>query len=530
MNIKFLGAAGEVTGSAYLIECAGKKLLVDCGMYQGKSEKDNSIPFPVLPYAIDAILLTHAHMDHSGRIPLLVKNGFKGKVWVTTPTRELIPILWYDCANLMREDAIWETRKNSRKGLEAAMPLYDENDVDNAIKKLSSISYDENIEVLPGISARYRDAGHIIGSAMLEVTLNEGEKTVKLAFSGDIGPMKTVMERSPAILSSADYVIMESTYGDRLHKSNDETRQEFQDVLCKAINSGGKVLIPSFAVDRAQRLLYEICLMQDANLIPKNIPIYFDSPMAAKTTAIYKAHKDLLSTEIQNYITDDKEPFSPEGLEVVASAEESQKINDVKCAIVIAGSGMCNGGRIVHHLKHGLYEKKNQVIFVGYQAQGTLGRRLVDGQKIVRVAGEEVRVEAGLHTINGFSAHGDQNDLINWAESFMTDPTYVIVHGEPGASTTLSEKLKTAGKKTFIPKRGDVLELVNSGVQSVIEQHRVIERKLESDARTALRDIAKMAAIIEESFSEGQSDIESLMPLILSTRTLLETTKINMKK
>ena len=518
-----------MTGSAYLIECAGKKFLVDCGIHQGKNEKDNSIPFPIPPSAIDAVLLTHAHMDHSGRVPLLVKNGFNGKVWVTTPTRELVPILWHDSANLMREDAEWETRKNSRKGLGAAAPLYDDNDVDNAIKKLSSISYDENIDVLPGISVRYRDSGHIIGSAMLEVTLKEGDKTVKLAFSGDMGPMRTVMERHPATLNSADYVIMESTYGNRLHKSNEDTRREFQDVLRKAISSGGKVLIPSFAVDRAQRILYEICLMQDEDLLPKNIPIYFDSPMGAKTTAIYKAHKDFLSTEIQNYITHDKEPFSPAGLEVVPSAEESQKINSVKCAIVIAGSGMCNGGRIVHHFKHGLYDPKNHVIFVGYQAQGTLGRRLVDGQKTVRVAGEEVKVQAEMHTINGFSAHGDQNDLVNWASNFETNPTYVIVHGEPESSAVLSEKLKSAGKKTFIPKRGDVLELTSGGVQSVIEQHRAAEQKLENEAKTALRDIAKMAALIEESFAENDN-LESLMPLILSTRTLLETAKIKAGK
>jgi metallo-beta-lactamase family protein len=361
---------------------------------------------------------------------------------------------------------------------------------------------------------------------MLEITLGEEEKTVKLAFSGDIGPMKTVMERHPACLSSADYVIMESTYGDRLHKPNEETRQEFRDAVTKAISSGGKVMIPSFAVDRAQRILYEICLMQDDDLIPKNIPIFFDSPMAAKTTAVYKAHKDLLSTEIQNYITLDKEPFSPAGLEAVASAEESQKINGVKCAIVIAGSGMCNGGRIVHHLKHGLYDRNNHVIFVGYQAEGTLGRRIVDGQKIVRVAGEEVRVQAELHTINGFSAHGDQNDLINWAQNFMTNPTFVITHGEPNSSTALCEKLKSIGKKAFVPNRGDTLELVPHGVQSVLLHHKTEKQKLENDMKTALRKIAKMAANIEERLSEDSESIESLMPLILSTKTLLETAKM----
>ena len=525
MNIRFLGAAGEVTGSAFLIECAGKKVLVDCGIFQGKNEKDNREPFPILPSTIDAVLLTHAHMDHSGRLPLLVKKGFNGKIWVTTPTRKLIPILWHDSVNLMREDAEWETRKNLRKGLGRATPLYDESDVEEAIKRLSSISYDENIEILQGFTVRYRDAGHIIGSAMLEVTLNDGEKTVKLVFSGDIGPMKTVMERHPASIGSADYVIMESTYGDRLHKSNEDTRLEFRDVLCKAIDSGGKVLIPSFAVDRAQRILYELCLMQDDGLLPKNVPIYFDSPMAAKTTDIYKAHKDFLSTEIQNYIVQDKEPFSPAGLEVVASVEESQKINGVKCAIVVAGSGMCNGGRIVHHLKHGLYDKNNHVIFVGYQAQGTLGRRIVDGQKILRVAGEEVRVQAGIHTINGFSAHGDQNDLLNWTDNFKTNPTFVLTHGEPESSTALSKKLKSLGKETFVPKRGDILELIPHGIQSVLAHHHDEKQNLENDARIALRDIAKMAAIIEESLADDNKNIELIMPLILSTKTLLETAK-----
>jgi metallo-beta-lactamase family protein len=530
MNIKFLGAAGEVTGSAYLIECAGNKILVDCGMHQGKNEKDNAIPFPIPPSTIDAVLLTHAHIDHSGRMPLLVKNGFKGKIWTTTPTRKLIPILWHDCAHLMREDAEWETRKNARKGLPQVTPLFDKNDVDDAINKLSSISYDENIDVLPGISVRYRDSGHIIGSAMLEIMLSEGEKSVKIAFSGDIGPMKTVMERHPAILSTSDYVIIESTYGDRLHKSQEETRMEFRDVLSKAMKSGGKVLIPCFAVDRAQRILYEICLMQDENLFPRNIPIYFDSPMGAKTTEIYKAHKDFLSTEIQNYITQNKEPFTPAGLEIVQSAEESQRINNVKCAIVIAGSGMCNGGRIVHHLKHGLYEKSNHVIFVGYQALGTLGRRIVDGQKYLRVAGEEVKVQAHIHTINGFSAHGDQDDLVDWALNFKTNPTFVITHGEPKSSLALCDKLKSSGKNTFIPKRGDTLELISHGVQSVLEIHNAEKQNLRNEMKTALRDIAKMAAIIEENYADENKNIELVLPLILSTRTLLETAKMKNEK
>lgn len=521
MKIKFLGAAGEVTGSSYLVESDGKKLLVDCGMHQGKSESENESPFAVPPSLIDAVLLTHAHMDHSGRLPQLVKNGFKGKIWLTTPTRELVPVLWHDSARLMREDSEWKSRKNARRGLPTVVPLYDEYDVENAIKKLSSLSYDEDIEVLPGVSVRYRDAGHIIGSAMLEVTLQEGDKSVKLAFSGDLGPMKTVMERHPANVSSADYVIMESTYGDRLHKTNEETRQEFREVLKKCIGSGGKVMIPSFAVDRAQRLLYEMNLMQDEGILPANLPIYFDSPMATKTTEVYKAHTDLLSTEIQNYIASGKEPFSPVGLQIIGSVDESKKINEIKNAVVIAGSGMCNGGRIVHHLKNGLANKNNSVIFVGYQAQGTLGRKLVDGQKLLRVAGEEVSVGAQIHTINGFSAHGDQNDLLSWARNFNSNPTYIITHGEMKSSLAFSEKLRDEGRKTFVPKRNDELELVPAGVQTLVELHEDLEKKQEKEAERTLRIIAMTVSVIEES----EKNLDDIMPLLISARTLLETAK-----
>ncbi|NCC57735.1 MAG: MBL fold metallo-hydrolase, partial [Synergistales bacterium] len=334
MRLKIIGAAGEVTGSSYLLECGASRVLVDCGIFQGKEDdRKNREPFSFSPVSLDAVLLTHAHMDHSGRIPLLVKEGFKGKVFATLPTLELVKVLWYDSANLMKEEAEWKTKKNSRKGLEEVEPLYSAEHVDQSIRHLSASSYDDKIEVAPGIFVRFRDAGHILGSAILEIWLVEGEKEVKIVFSGDLGPQKTVMERNPAIISSADYVVMESTYGDRLHKSNEETRAEFRSVFEKVLKDKGKVFIPSFVVDRAQRVLYELALLQDQGILGSNVPIFFDSPMGVKATEIYKKHTNLLSSEIQQYISEGKDPFSPGKLKYVSSVEDSRAINGVKHAV-----------------------------------------------------------------------------------------------------------------------------------------------------------------------------------------------------
>lgn len=516
MNIQFLGAAGEVTGSNYLLQCGDKKLFVDCGIFQGKDDDEkNRTPYAFPLSDIDAVCLTHAHMDHSGRVPYIVSQGFKGTVWATSPTLELLPVLWRDSARLMKEEAEWKTRKNARKGLEPVLPLFTDIDVEAALQKLKPVSYDENVEILPGISARYRDAGHIIGSAILELTLTENDKTVKITFSGDIGPAKTVIERQPATLESSDYVVMESTYGNRLHKDNDETRQEFRSALTDAINSGGKVMIPCFAVDRSQRLLYEICLMQEDGIIKTDVPIFFDSPMGAKATEVYKSYQNLLSSELQSYIAQGKEPFVPQGLVTVETVAESQKINSVKCAIVIAGSGMCNGGRIVHHMKHGLSNPKNHVIFVGYQAQGTLGRRIVDGQKMVRVAGEDVKVEAQLNTINGFSAHGDRNDLLNWAQNFKTDPMFVITHGEPESSASFAELLNDNGKRSFVPARNEVLELAPREQEQTTTVKRVLDErqvKVETQSEKALRYIARimtLSAMLQDRVEAAEARIEN---------------------
>ncbi len=524
MRMKVIGAAGEVTGSSYLLECGSSRVLVDCGIFQGKDDdKKNRTPFPFAPGSLSAVLYTHAHMDHSGRIPLLVKEGFKGKVWSTLPSIELVKVLWYDSAHLMKEEAEWQSKKNSRKGLPPVEPLYSEKDVDGTIGHLTAASYDDLLPVAPGISVRFRDAGHILGSAILEVWLEEEGKKVKVVFSGDLGPQKTVMERNPAVISDADYVVMESTYGDRLHKTNEESREEFRDVLKKALKSGGKVFIPSFVVDRAQRILYELSLLQDEGILDGGVPIFFDSPMGVKATEIYRKHLNLFSSEIQQYVNEGNDPFAPENLKYVTSVEESKAVNGVKQAVVIAGSGMVNGGRIVHHLKNGIWNPKNQVIFVGYQARGTLGRRIVEGEKVIKIAGEEVAVKAGIHTINGFSAHGDRDDLLAWAKNFTTHPLFLITHGEQESSLAFSETLRKEGIKSAVPAAGEEISLEPNGTPGQVAEIASPSRASAEELVSLTWDIRTLASDLE-GIGNGE-DREKVLFLLQSSRLLLETAK-----
>ena len=528
MKIKFLGATGEVTGSNYLVECDGKKFFVDCGIHQGRNEDEkNRGELALNPGELEALFLTHAHMDHSGRIPFLVRQGFKGKIWATPATVDLLEVLWYDSAHLMKEEAEWKNRKNSRKGLPLIKPLYDEKDVANALSFLRPIEYEVPTEVSNSVRVCYHDAGHILGSASVTLDLKEAGKKVSVTFSGDLGPQQTVLERNPAVLKKADYTLIESTYGDRLHKNAVETRAEFRDVIICALKDKGKVLIPSFVVDRAQRILYELLLMQIEGLMPE-LPIFFDSPMGVKATKIYRQHTSILSDEIQEFMAKGHDSFAPKGLRYVSSVEESQKINDVPFGIVIAGSGMCTGGRIIHHLKHGIWNPKNHVIFVGYQGYGTLGRRIVDGETELRIAGEEVKVAAQIHTIGGFSSHGDQNDLLAWAGNFQTHPLFLVTHGEVSASEALRASLEEKKMRAFIPVRGQEIELLTDAVLKVDELaaiKRSVPASAQRDEMAAALD--EMTRIIEQLRREAGSvkNKEELMPLLLSGRTLLDTAR-----
>ncbi|MCF7936070.1 MAG: MBL fold metallo-hydrolase [Synergistales bacterium] len=521
MRLRVLGAAGEVTGSNYLIETGETRVLIDCGLHQGKKEEErNREPFPFAPGSVTAVVLTHAHLDHTGRVPQLVKQGFAGRVWGTSPTVELSEVLWEDAAHLMKEEAQWRSRKNRRKGLPPVEPLYDAEDARQALEYMQPVSYDDVIEVAPGVRVRFRDAGHILGSANLEVWVADGGEEVKVVFSGDLGPRKTVMEREPSMIEDADYVVIESTYGDREHKTNEESREEFREVMREALRSQSKVLIPTFVVDRAQRVLYEIMLLQREGILRDNVPIYFDSPMGVKATEIYRKYQNLLSREIQGQIREGHDPFEPRQLHFVSGADESRAINQVDHAIVLAGSGMCNGGRIIHHLKHNLWDPNTHVVFVGYQARGTLGRRLVGGEQEVRVAGEEISVRATLHTINGFSAHADRRDLLAWARNFRSGPQFLVTHGEPASSRAFAEALQEAGFRAAIPEPGQEFQLTREPARqpAAVVPAGLERSRAERNAEELVADIADLATLLKGR--EGHIP-EEMLPLLESSRTLL---------
>ncbi|MDR1886146.1 MAG: MBL fold metallo-hydrolase [Synergistaceae bacterium] len=532
-RITFYGAAGEVTGSSYLIETGGSKVLVDCGMYQGAdADWRNSAPFAFRPSDIDAVVLTHAHIDHSGRVPLLVKGGFKGGIWATDPTIDLAAVLLRDTAKLMAEEAEWRTRKNSRKGLPPVKPAYAERDVEETIGRFKYIGYDDQVGIAPGVTLRFRDAGHIIGAAMVELWLagEDSGRPVKIVFSGDTGPRDSVVGRPPSIIEEADYVVIESTYGDRSHRSLEETRQEFRRELGGAIETRGKILIPTFVVDRAQRVLYEILRLQRSDGFPRTPPIYFDSPMGERATKIYEKYTPLLSREMQEYVRVGQNPFSPDGLKYTSGVEESRAINGMDHAIVLAGSGMCNGGRILHHLKHNLWSKNCSVFFVGYQARGTLGRRLVDGDKHVRIAGEDIAVGARLHTLGGFSAHADRGDLLAWAGSFRQGAVFFVTHGEPRSSEALASGIRNLGFRAAVPSLGTSYDVDRRDGVVLSSEGEPARRDAADRAAVMelLREISSEAESLRESISEW-SDPSAAVPLLESTRLILRSAR-NMKQ
>lgn len=531
LKLSIHGAAGEVTGSNFLIETSLYRVLVDCGFHQGQDEeKHEGESFVYDPSRIDALLLTHAHIDHSGRIPLLVKEGFRGKVYCTFATAELVEILWKDSAKLMAEEAEWRTRKNSRRGMPPVKALYSEKDVEASLKLLSPIPYDEVIEIIKGLKVRFREAGHILGSATIEtwVSENNGEKPIKVVFSGDLGPMEGVIEKPPTLIEEADFVLIESTYGDRLHKSLEDTRTEFEDSLKEALKASAKVLVPTFVVDRAQRVLYEIGRFQRKFPYLEMPAIYLDSPMGVKVTEIYSKYIPHLSRELKDMILKGEDPFEPKKFRFVRTADESKAINEEKSGIILAGSGMCSGGRIMHHLKHNLYKDDTHVLFVGYQARGTLGRRLVDGAKEIRIAGEDVAVKAQFHTLNGFSAHADRGDLLEWAGNFPKKTRFIVVHGEPKSAQALAMGLNDMGYSARVPAQNDTIDLL-APVDDKAARRPIISQKIIDKLELGPQDIIQTLSAITHSADAMQrtaipsEDYARIMPLLVSARVLLET-------
>ncbi|MCB1748964.1 MAG: MBL fold metallo-hydrolase [Gammaproteobacteria bacterium] len=443
MDIQFLGATGEVTGSCHLLTVRGQRILLDCGLLQGarKDEARNREPFPFDPRAIDAVVLSHSHIDHSGRLPLLVKRGYRGPVYTQHAALDLCRIMLRDAAFIAEKDAEWENRKRERKGLEPVTPLYDRRDAERAMSRFEGLAYGTPLEILPGVTLTLHDAGHILGSAIVELCLHENGEERRLVFSGDLGHRGAEILRDPARLTQADLVVLESTYGDRLHRSHDETLREMHDVLDQARRSHGHVLIPAFAVGRTQDLLYLLGKYRAAWGVD-HWPIYLDSPLAIEATEIYLRHTELYDDEARARFQAERHLVDLPNLHFSRTAQQSMALNRLKqAAIIIAGSGMCNGGRIRHHLKHNAWRHDCHIVIVGFQARGTLGRQLVDGARHIRLWGETIRVAAHVHTLGGFSAHADQHGLVEWYRHFRGAPPVVLVHGEPDAQATLAAKL-----------------------------------------------------------------------------------------
>lgn len=458
MQVEFHGAAGGVTGSCHLIRAAGRNILIDCGMFQGSGDLDaeNEGPFGFDPAEIDILLLTHAHLDHCGRIPLLVKRGFSGEVICTAATRDLARVVLMDAAHLHEEEA----RHHRRHGHAGAGALYDRMDAAESLDRFGRIAaYGRAIDLGHGATATFFDAGHILGSASILLDLIEDGNRRRVLFSGDIGPFERALLNPPAPPVGADVVVMESTYGDRDHRALDASVAEFLDAIRDAGARGGNIVIPTFALERAQELLFFLREGLASGELPRTLQVFLDSPMAISATRIFRRHPEVMKPELAAMLHRGEDPFDLPGLVFTQEASESMELNSIRSgALIMAGSGMCTGGRVRHHLRHNLGRADCSVIFVGFAAEGTLARIIIDGATSVKLFGDQVPVRARIHTINGFSAHAGQGDLVHWHQRTGRPEKTFLVHGEPAAAAELARVLGRAphGSRIEIPQRHSV--------------------------------------------------------------------------
>jgi len=528
MKITFLGAAKTVTGSNFLVEAAGKKFIVDCGLYQGKitEELANEEDFLYDVGAIDFMLLTHAHIDHSGRIPKLYNEGFRGPVYATKATCDLCSIMLPDSGHIQENEIEWKNRKRIREGLPPLPPLYTAEDAIRTMEIFEPVLYDEIIEIDENIEVRFNDAGHMLGSSIIEVWVKEDGETKKIVFTGDLGNNDIPLLDSPTMIESADYLVMESTYGNRLHIRNDEKAHLFLNIVAETLEKGGNVVIPSFAVGRTQEILYEINKLKEEHKDDKEFkkkfarlmeaPVFVDSPLAISATEVFRQNMDLFEEEVKQEIASGENPLEFPGLQFTRTADESKALNETaKASIIISASGMCEVGRIKHHLKHNLWNPNNTILFVGYQAPGTLGRNIVDGAKKVKIFGEEIAVNARIEYIEGYSGHADQEWLLNFIYSFMSKPKHIfLVHGEPEGQRELKEKIMDTIKiPVTIPDFGDVYELDDTlklvEKMEVPDKYKYLRLAILERVETLKEEVVDMGDIIKDSMlSEDVKDDE----------------------
>jgi metallo-beta-lactamase family protein len=464
MKLSFHGAAQGVTGSCHLLQAGGLRILIDCGMFQGArhADEENAGDFGFDPSEIDFLLLTHAHLDHCGRIPLLVKRGFAGTIITTAATRELSKLIMMDSAHIQEEDAARASRHKRRGGKDDILPLYDQIDVLFALDFFGrNVSYDEDVALNDAVKIRFINAGHILGSASVVVEATENEATRRIVFSGDLGSPNHAILSNSTPPPECDYVVMETTYGGRMHKDREASNAELNEVIANTIARGGNVVIPTFAMERTQELLFHLKNAIDSKDLPGSVAIFLDSPMAISATEIFKRHANGFSPEVRDAMLSGQNPFHPRGLRFTRQVEESKAINRIRGgAVIMAGSGMCTGGRVRQHLKHNIWRPDCSIVFVGFAAEGTLARQIVDGAKHIKISGEDIQVKADIHTINGFSAHADQRELLYWVSHTGRPKTVFLVHGDfDRGMSDMKAELEKKGLTVECPTLHSAVEL-----------------------------------------------------------------------
>lgn len=494
MKIKFCGAAAGVTGSCHLLSTENHKILLDCGQFQGGKAQDalNEEPFPFDPAEIECVVLSHAHIDHCGRLPLLVKRGFKGAIYCTDATADLLEVMLKDSGFIHEKEAEWQSRKNERAGRKPVEPLYTVKDSEETLKYVRPVMYDQLFEINDEMKVVFNDAGHILGSAIIELWTAEDDNVYKTVFSGDLGVLDRPILRDPTIIKKADYVIMESTYGNRLHPENATSIEQLLDIVIKTTRRGGTVVIPSFAVGRTQELIYEFNRFYLERPEYKDelekLTVYIDSPMATSATEVFRRNAQVFDEETKAYILKGDNPLDFPNLRFTRSTAESQALNmDRKPKIIISASGMCEAGRIRHHLKHNLWDSRNSIVFVGYQAEGTLGRMLVEGAKEVKLFGEPIMVGAEIYNLEGFSGHADQKGLLDWLGGFQKEPKHIfLVHGETQSKIDFAAKVKEVFGYEPIVVNGNTEYELETG--EILSREEVIREALDQEDIEKLKD------------------------------------------
>jgi metallo-beta-lactamase family protein len=466
LKIDFLGAARTVTGSMHLLTVNGARLLLDCGLYQGRRkesfERNRNLPFD--PTTVDAMILSHAHIDHSGNIPSLVKNGFQGNIYATPATRDLCSAMLRDSGHIQEEDVRYLNKKRARKGEPPVEPLYTQEDAMASLNHFVSVGYGRRLPVAPGVTLTFRDAGHILGSSVVVLDIQEGGQKRRLLFSGDLGRPGAPILKDPQVVDGVDYLLIESTYGDRLHDPIRTADKELRSVILDTHRRGGKVIVPAFAVGRTQELVYALHQLAEARKLP-SLPIYVDSPLAVNVTEIFRLHSECYDEEVKAFLEEAgrRDPFGFHRLEYVRSVEDSKELNFLRDpAVIISASGMAEAGRILHHLKNNVEDPRSTVLIVGWQAPHTLGRRLVERQPRIKIFGEEYNLRARVKTINGFSAHADRDELLDYVRQMGPEglKRVFVVHGEESASLALADAIHNLGvQQVAVPRRGETFEL-----------------------------------------------------------------------